>query len=133
VELLNLADYREAAREALSSMAFDRLRLRHRVLQDVSDCDAGVELLGHRTSSPVLVDGGVRRGTDVLKALARSADAVAVGRPVLWGLAVDGRNGVADVLTLLREELAEALALCGCRSPREVSGDLLMDRTHGFR
>lgn len=79
----------------------------------------------------VLMDGGVRRGTDVVKALARGADAVAVGRPVLWGLTVDGRDGVADVLTLLRDELAEALALCGCRSPREVTGDLLVGRAHG--
>ncbi len=74
---------------------------------------------------PLLLDGGVRRGTDVLKALALGADAVAVGRPVLWGLAVDGEDGVARMLDLLRGELDLALALCGCCSPREVSPELI--------
>jgi 4-hydroxymandelate oxidase len=74
---------------------------------------------------PVLLDGGVRRGTDVLKALALGAAAVAVGRPVLWGLAVAGQDGVARVLEILRAELDEALALCGCRGLRELSRDLV--------
>jgi 4-hydroxymandelate oxidase len=62
---------------------------------------------------PVLVDGGVRTGTDVLVALALGADAVLLGRPVLWALAADGAAGVANVLTLLRAELANAMALAG--------------------
>jgi 4-hydroxymandelate oxidase len=62
---------------------------------------------------PVLMDGGVRRGTDVVKALALGAAAVGVGRPVVWGLAVDGQEGVLQVLELLRIELESALALCG--------------------
>jgi 4-hydroxymandelate oxidase len=62
---------------------------------------------------PVLVDGGVRTGIDVLVALALGADAVLVGRPVLWALAVDGAAGVAHALTLLRAELANAMALAG--------------------
>ena len=62
---------------------------------------------------PVLVDGGVRRGTDVLKALALGARAVLVGRPVLWGLACSGRHGVAAVLRLLCAELDDAMALAG--------------------
>jgi 4-hydroxymandelate oxidase len=62
---------------------------------------------------PVLVDGGVRRGTDVVKALALGATAVGVGRPVLWGLATGGEEGVAHVLELLRSESEAALALCG--------------------
>jgi 4-hydroxymandelate oxidase len=76
-------------------------------------------------SIPMLLDGGIRRGTDVLKALALGATAVAVGRPVLWGLAVDGEMGVVRVLDMLRAELERALALCGCGSPRDVSRDLL--------
>ncbi|MFN2432292.1 MAG: alpha-hydroxy acid oxidase [Gemmatimonadota bacterium] len=62
---------------------------------------------------PVLLDGGVRRGTDVLKALALGAAAVLVGRPVLWGLAVGGQDGVEHVLRLLRLELENALRLAG--------------------
>jgi 4-hydroxymandelate oxidase len=62
---------------------------------------------------PVLLDGGIRRGTDVLKALALGASAVAIGRPVIWGLTVDGEKGVAEVLDILREELTHALILCG--------------------
>jgi isopentenyl diphosphate isomerase/L-lactate dehydrogenase-like FMN-dependent dehydrogenase len=69
----------------------------------------------------VLMDGGVRRGTDVVKALALGAKAVMVGRPVLWGLAVDGEAGVHGVLELLREEMLLALVLLGCRAPDEVT------------
>jgi isopentenyl diphosphate isomerase/L-lactate dehydrogenase-like FMN-dependent dehydrogenase len=63
---------------------------------------------------PILIDGGVRRGTDVLKALALGASAVLIGRPYLWGLAAAGEAGVARVLQLLRTELELALALVGC-------------------
>jgi 4-hydroxymandelate oxidase len=73
----------------------------------------------------VYVDGGVRRGTDVIKALALGARAVLVGRPVLWGLAVDGEQGVVDALSVLREEIDLAMALCGCRDVSEVTSDLL--------
>ncbi|MFC4116512.1 alpha-hydroxy acid oxidase [Nonomuraea zeae] len=69
---------------------------------------------------PVLLDGGVRRGTDVLKALALGATAVAVGRPVIWGLAADGERGVTRVLGLLRTEVEHALTLCGCASVHEL-------------
>ncbi|QXJ26324.1 alpha-hydroxy-acid oxidizing protein [Actinomadura graeca] len=74
---------------------------------------------------PVLLDGGVRRGTDVVKALALGAAAVAVGRPVLWGLAADGERGAARVLGLLRAEVADALTLCGCASAADVGPDLV--------
>ncbi|MCK2216768.1 alpha-hydroxy-acid oxidizing protein [Actinomadura sp. ATCC 31491] len=74
---------------------------------------------------PVLLDGGVRRGTDVLKALALGATAVAVGRPVLWGLAAGGEAGVARVLALLRAEVEQALTLCGCASPAGLTPDLV--------
>jgi 4-hydroxymandelate oxidase len=74
---------------------------------------------------PVLVDGGIRRGVDVAIALALGADAVLVGRPALWGLAVGGEAGARRVLALLREELELALSLCGCATPDELGRDRL--------
>jgi len=78
-----------------------------------------VEAVGDRAE--VLMDGGVRRGTDVLTALALGARAVLVGRPPLWGLAVGGEDGARRVLEILRDELELALALCGCPSPEATS------------
>jgi 4-hydroxymandelate oxidase len=69
----------------------------------------------------VLVDGGVRRGTDVAKALALGARAVLVGRAVLWGLAAEGETGVYRVLELLQAEIENALALLGCPTPGDVT------------
>ncbi|HEY5545869.1 MAG TPA: alpha-hydroxy acid oxidase [Gemmatimonadaceae bacterium] len=74
----------------------------------------------------VYVDGGIRRGTDVIKALALGARAVLVGRPVLWGLAVDGESGVNSVLGLLRAEIDLAMALCGARNVSELTRDLVV-------
>ena len=71
---------------------------------------------------PLLVDGGIRRGTDVLKAIALGALAVLVGRPVLHGLANAGASGVAHVLRLLRDELEMAMALTGCRTLADAPG-----------
>jgi len=68
------------------------------------------------------VDGGVRHGTDVVKALALGAKAVLVGRPVLWGLAAGGEAGAARVLSLLRNELDLAMALAG--APTVAAGRL---------
>jgi len=76
-------------------------------------------------SLPLILDGGIRRGTDVLKAIALGARAVAVGRPVFWGLAVGGEEGVAHVLEILRTELERALILCGCGSLSDVTRDLV--------
>ena len=73
----------------------------------------------------VLVDGGIRRGTDILKARALGADAVLVGRPAVHGLANAGALGVAHVLRLLRDELEIAMALCGCRTLAEVTPDMV--------
>ena len=78
---------------------------------------------------PIIFDGGVRRGTDVLKALALGADAVGVGRPVLWGLAAAGQDGVSAVLQLLRAELLEALLLCGCGSLTALDEGFLFPET----
>ena len=74
---------------------------------------------------PVLVDGGIRRGTDVLKAMALGASAVLVGRPAVWGLANAGAAGVAHVLRLLRDELEVAMALTGCATLAEATPELL--------
>jgi len=73
----------------------------------------------------LLVDGGVRRGTDVIKALARGADAVLLGRPILWGLAAGGSKGVHAVLEMLRRELDLAMALCGCTEVAAITDELL--------
>ena len=74
---------------------------------------------------PVVVDGGIRRGTDVLKAMALGASAVLVGRPAIWGLANAGAAGVAHVLRLLRDELEIAMALTGCATLVDASQVLL--------
>lgn len=73
----------------------------------------------------VYVDGGIRRGTDVLKALAYGARAVLVGRPILWGLAVGGETGVTSVLEMLRKEFDLAMALSGCPTLRSITRDLV--------
>jgi 4-hydroxymandelate oxidase len=77
------------------------------------------------TRLPVLMDGGVRRGTDVLTAMALGAAAVMVGRPAVWGLAAEGEEGVAGVLRILRAEVENAMALTGCRTVAEVGRDLV--------
>ena len=76
----------------------------------------------------VFVDGGIRRGTDVIKAISLGARAVLVGRPVLWGLAVDGEAGVRAVLELLRQEIDLAMALSGARNVSEMTRDLVVIR-----
>ena len=79
------------------------------------------------TRAEIYLDGGVRRGSDVVMALALGARAVLVGRPALYGLAFGGAKGVEQVLEILRDETENALALLGCRSPEEVT------RTHVMR
>ncbi len=88
-----------------------------RALPEVADAVGG--------RAEVLMDGGVRRGTDVLKAIALGAGAVLVGRPVLWGLAVGGEDGVLAVLLTLRDEFDLAMALAGARNLAEITPDLI--------
>lgn len=88
-----------------------------RALPEVVDAVAG--------RGVVLVDGGVRRGIDVIKALALGANAVQVGRPAIWGLAVGGEDGATRVLKLLRDELDNAMALCGCPTIGHITPDLV--------
>jgi isopentenyl diphosphate isomerase/L-lactate dehydrogenase-like FMN-dependent dehydrogenase len=78
-----------------------------------------VDAVGGRAE--VYVDGGIRRGSDVVKALALGARAVLAGRAPLWGLACEGEAGARRVLELLRDEIELALALCGCTSPEQVA------------
>lgn len=80
--------------------------------------------VGHRLV--VMMDGGVREGTDVFKAIAYGARLVFVGRPVLWGLAVNGQQGVEDVLKLLKLEFDRAMALSGTNSLAEITRDFVI-------
>ena len=75
---------------------------------------------------PLLVDGGIRRGTDIVKALALGAQAVMVGRPCIWALAAEGALGVARAIRLLRDEFEIALALCGCATLSDADKALLV-------
>jgi len=75
---------------------------------------------------PILIDSGFRRGTDIFKALALGADAVAIGRPYLWGLAAFGQAGVEAVLDILRKELALAMRLAGVTSIRGITRDYVV-------
>jgi len=77
---------------------------------------------------PLLVDGGVRRGTDIVKALALGADAVLIGRAALYGVAAGGRDGVKRALEILRDELQRDLGLLGARSIAEIGPDFLWRR-----
>ena len=76
---------------------------------------------------PVLVDGGIRRGTDVAKALILGATAVLIGRPYVWGLAVHGAAGVKLVVDMLRTELEMAMGLLGAPTLANLGPDLLWD------
>ena len=73
----------------------------------------------------IYVDGGIRRGSDVLKAIALGARAVMIGRPVLWGLCIAGESGALNVLEILHRELDEAMLLCGCTKLNDIDSSLL--------
>ena len=77
---------------------------------------------------PLLVDGGVRRGADVFKALALGADAVGIGRPYIWGLASFGQEGVERVLEILQAELAGNMRQAGTRSIAEIDASYVVDK-----
>lgn len=69
---------------------------------------------------PLFIDGGIKRGTDILKAIALGADAILLGRPIIWGLAAEGSQGVCNVLDILKKELDVAMGLCGFSSIEEI-------------
>src|ERR671924_369855 len=98
--------------------------------RQLDSCPAGLDALPEVIEAvqgqiPVLMDGGVRRGTDVLKALALGAAAVLVGRPAVWGLAAEGEAGVTGVLDILRAEFENAMALTGCARVGEIGPELV--------
>ncbi|KAF3325683.1 peroxisomal (S)-2-hydroxy-acid oxidase GLO3-like protein [Carex littledalei] len=82
---------------------------------------------------PVFLDGGVRRGTDVFKAIALGASGIFIGRPVLYGLAVDGEAGIKNVLKMLRNELEMTMALSGCTSLEDITRDRVLTESDKIR
>ncbi|CAB4297086.1 unnamed protein product [Prunus armeniaca] len=85
----------------------------------ISVLEEEVDAVGGKV--PVLLDGGVRRGTDVFKALALGAQAVLVGRPVIYGLAANGEHGVRRVIKMLKDEFELTMALCGCPGVMDIT------------
>jgi 4-hydroxymandelate oxidase len=79
----------------------------------------------HHPNTTILVDGGIRRGTDLFKALALGADAILIGRPAIYGLAHGGALGVAKVLRQIKDEFEAAMALAGCSNPGQINSDHL--------
>ena len=82
-----------------------------------------------RGDAEIILDGGVRRGTDIVKALALGANAVALGRAYLWGLAAGGEVGVSRALTIMEDELKRAMALLGRPRIAQLTSDLIFQRT----
>ncbi len=78
-----------------------------------------------KTKTEFIVDGGIRKGTDILKALALGAKGVMIGRPIIWGLAVAGEIGVSKVINILKEELSMAMALSGFNSIDQIDKDII--------
>jgi isopentenyl diphosphate isomerase/L-lactate dehydrogenase-like FMN-dependent dehydrogenase len=98
--------------------------------RQLDSCVTGIEALPEIVEAvagrcEVYMDGGIRRGTDILKALALGARAVLVGRPILWGLAVNGAQGVQHVLEILRDELQLAMKLSGCPTLASIERSLV--------
>ncbi|CAF0874919.1 unnamed protein product [Adineta ricciae] len=88
--------------------------------------DIMIALGNDKDQIDIYVDGGIRRGTDILKAIALGAKAVLVGRPILWGLAVDGAQGVQSVLNILKNEFRLAMMLCGCQTIEDIRKNNLL-------
>lgn len=98
--------------------------------RQLDTCRATIDVLPEIAESvsdkiEILIDGGIRKGTDVIKALALGAKAVLIGRPVIWGLAYDGEKGVKDVLNILRNEITLAMALCGVDKVKNINNELI--------
>jgi len=98
----------------------------------LTGCDALPEVADAVNGrAEILVDGGIRRGTDVVKALALGARAVLIGRPYLWGLAVNGEAGVRQIFEMLRDEFDAAIALVGCAKISDIHRGLIASNEKG--
>jgi 4-hydroxymandelate oxidase len=124
--VLHPADAREALRHGVDGLIVSN----HggRVLDGAAASADALPAIAQAVAGdlPLLVDGGIQRGTEVLKALALGARAVLVGRPVLWGLAAAGAAGAAHVLRLIRDELQLAMAQCGVAGIGDIDRGLLL-------
>ena len=87
------------------------------------------EAVGERV--PILLDGGIRRGTDVLKALALGATCVGIGKPIFFALAVGGEDAVSHVLSILKTELEAAMAICGVETVQDITRQLVTRHPNG--
>jgi (S)-mandelate dehydrogenase len=119
----------EDARRSVEAGA-DGIVLSNHGGRQLDSCATGIELVGQCAAEvggklALLVDGGFRRGGDILKALALGADAVMIGRPALYGLGAGGEAGVAHALSLLRVEMERAMTLLGCHSLDELGPHLI--------
>ena len=97
----------------------------------ISALPAVVDAVGGHAQ--VVMDGGIRRGSDVVKAMALGADACLIGRPWLYGLAVAGQDGVASVLTIIRDEIVRTMTLLGCESLGAIGREVLFESFNGER
>ena len=122
----------EEARAALDH-GVDGLIVSNHGGRQLDGAPASIDVLPHIVAAagdklPVLIDGGIRRGSDVVKALALGAQACLVGRPVLWGLAVAGEAGVAHMLDIYKREIDRVMGLCGAARIADISRDLLFSK-----
>ena len=111
--------------ERACSMNLDGLIVSNHGGRQLDTSEAAISVLPDIFSSvsgalPILIDGGITRGTDILKAIALGADAILLGRPILWALAVAGESGVKALLEMLRDDLEVAMQLSGCRTVSEI-------------
>jgi L-lactate dehydrogenase (cytochrome) len=120
------------AKQAVA-MGVDGIGLSNHGGRQLDDAPAPIELVEPvrdelADSATIICDGGIRRGSDIVKALALGADAVSIGRPYLYALGAAGERGVDQMLTSLREGLERTMALTGCRSLDEITRDLVQRR-----
>ena len=98
--------------------------------RQLDNCPAAVNVLAEivqviNNEIPIILDGGIRRGSDVVKALAIGANTTAIGRSALWGLAVDGQAGVETVFSILKDELETTMTLCGVQSVSSIGHNVI--------